>query len=143
MLQILDGRSMLWPVGTCGGTCPCTFENYVCFLHFMDFFFSQTFTYIFSLLCSLFLIYIFLLIHFFIYFSFLFCFLNWLVSKSLNRYPFQLCSWFVITKWFNNLKFHVLIYFSRHETYGTDRQLGAASVQTVDHGGPAMTFWSL
>ena len=26
--------------------------------------------------------------------------------------------------------------------YGMDCQLGAASVQTVDHGGQAVTFWS-
>ena len=66
--------------------------------------------------------------------------------RSLIGYPCQLCSCLVITKMVEQVPISCLDLF-QHQwviwAYGMDCQLGAASVQTVDHGGQAITFWSL
>ena len=59
--------------------------------------------------------------------------------KSLIRYPYQLCSCLVITKMFEKVPISCLDLCQHQQVrlwaYGMDHQLGAASVQTVDHGG--------
>ena len=75
-------------------------------------------------------------------------FMNWLVNaEKFNGYPYQLCSCLVITKMVEQVPVSCLDLFQhlldRFKAYGVGRQVAAASVQTVDHGGQAMTFWSL
>ena len=70
-------------------------------------------------------------------------FMNWLVNaEKFNGYPFQLCSCLVITKMVEQVPISCLDLFQhqrfRLQAYGLDCQLGAASVQTVDHGGQAL-----
>ena len=66
--------------------------------------------------------------------------------RSLIRYPYQLCNCLVITKMVERVPISCLGLFQhqwvRLGAYGMDCQLGAASLQTVDHGGRAITFWS-
>ena len=74
--------------------------------------------------------------------------MNWLVNaEKFNGYPFQLCSCLVITKMVEQVPVSCLDLFQHQwvgiRAYGMDRQLGAASVQTVDHGDQVITFWSL
>ena len=67
--------------------------------------------------------------------------------RSLIRYPYQLCSCLVIAKMVEQAPISHLDLFQhlwvRHKACGINHQLGSASVQTVDHGGQAMTFSSL
>ena len=67
--------------------------------------------------------------------------------RSLISYPYQLCSCLVITKMIQQVPVSCLGLFQhqwvRLGVYGMDCQLGAASVQTVDHGGHTMTCWNL
>ena len=62
--------------------------------------------------------------------------------RSLISYPYQLCSCLVITKMVEQVPVSCLGLFQhqwvRLQAYGMDHQLGAASVQTVDHGGQAL-----
>ena len=65
-----------------------------------------------------------------------------LMLRSLIRYQCQLYSCLVITKMVEQVSISCLDIF-QHQwvgllAYGIDRQLGAASVQTVDHGGQAI-----
>ena len=56
--------------------------------------------------------------------------------RRLKSYPFLFCSCLVITKMVERVLILCLDLFQhlwvRHKAYGMDRQLGAASVQTVD-----------
>ena len=67
--------------------------------------------------------------------------------RSLIRYPCQLCSCSIISKKVEQVPVSCLDLFQHQcvgiRAYGMDRQLGAASVETVDHGGQVITFWSL
>ena len=67
--------------------------------------------------------------------------------RSLHSYSFQVYSCLVITKVLEQVPISCLDLFQhlwvRLKAYGMDCQLGASSVQTADHGGQAMTFWSL
>ena len=67
--------------------------------------------------------------------------------RSLIRYPYQLCNCLVITKMVERVPISCLGLFQhqwvRLWAYGMDCQLGAASVQTIDLVGQAITFWSL
>ena len=62
--------------------------------------------------------------------------------RSLISYPYQLCSCLVITKMVERVPVSCLGLLQHQwvglRAYGMDRQLGAASVQTVDHGGQAL-----
>ena len=67
--------------------------------------------------------------------------------RSLIRYPCQLCSCSIISKKVEQVPVSCLDLFQHQwvgiRAYGMDRQLGAASVETVDHGGQVITFWRL
>ena len=66
--------------------------------------------------------------------------------RSLIRFPYQFCNCLVITKMIEQVPISCSGLFQhqwvRLGAYGMDCQLGAASLQTVDHGGRAITFWS-
>ena len=73
--------------------------------------------------------------------------MNLLVNaEKFDGYPFQLCSYLVITKMVEQVPISCLDLFQhlwvRLKAYGVDRQVAAGPVQTVDHGGQAMTSWS-
>ena len=79
----------------------------------------------------------------------LYSLIDWFcVCVFFIRYPCQLHSSLFITKMVEQLVPVSCLDIFQHQwvrlwAYGMDRQLGAASVQTVDHGGQAMTSCSL